>query len=156
MDFFEHLSPFQVEKHIERAAALVGRDGFLFVNSPMYGTDRVFGTPFPLHLEAWRHESQTSFWRNIPCDAKGWPWDGHLIWAAVPYWEELFTSRGLVRDVEIETAIQKVLSGFFAEYAPPRKAIFVLKWPENERRSAEVSDRLTALVSAVEGLHQPR
>jgi SAM-dependent methyltransferase len=152
MDFFEHLNPFKVMRHIERAASLLEPEGYLLVNSPMFGTDRVFGTPFPLHLEEWTHEPQDTFWRHIPCDAKGWPWDGHLIWAGVEYWERQFASAGLVRDVVIEAAIQESLKGFFEHFAPARRAIFVLRWPENARQSAEVAAGVRDAISGVDDL----
>ncbi|HEX4159051.1 MAG TPA: hypothetical protein VHY79_11280, partial [Rhizomicrobium sp.] len=152
MDIFEHLNPLKLGTYIERAAQLVDNDGYLFVNSPMFGTDPVFGSPFPLHLESWTRERQSDFWRHIPCDAKGWPWDGHLIWAAIPYWEQQFASMGLVRDIKIEAAIQRVLKYFFAEFAPARRAIFVLKKPQNRRESSEVAAQVAGALAAVDGL----
>lgn len=152
MDFFEHLHPLKVGRHIERAAALIEQDGYLIVNSPMFGTDRVFGTPFPLHLEEWTNEPQDTFWRHIPCDAKGWPWDGHLIWAGVAYWEKQFAAAGLVRDVVIEAAIQESLKGFFEHFAPARKAIFVLRHPDNGRCAAGVAAAVQQAIRKVEGL----
>jgi 2-polyprenyl-3-methyl-5-hydroxy-6-metoxy-1,4-benzoquinol methylase len=152
MDVFEHISPLKVSEHIRRAAALVERNGYLLVNSPMFGKDPVFGTPFPLHLEQWTREPQSTFWLHIPCYDSGWPVDGHLIWAPVAYWEQQFNAVGLMRDLEIETALQHALSGFFAEFAPARKALFVLRWPDNSRPSADVARDVVRAVAQVEGL----
>ena len=156
MDVFEHTNPLKLGEYISRAASLVDRDGYLLVNGPLFGQDRVFGQPFPLFLEAWTREPQNTFWRHIPCSEHGWPVDGHLIWASVGFWENQLAAKGLIRDIEIETALQRALSGFFAEYAPGRKMLFVLRSPHNERRSAEVAERVSQAVSEVEGLPTPR
>ncbi len=156
MDVFEHTNPLKLGEYLSRAASLVDRDGYLLVNGPLFGEDRVFGQPFPLFLEAWTREPQDTFWRHIPCYEHGWPVDGHLIWASVGFWEGQFAANGLIRDIEIETALQRALSGFFAEYAPGRKMLFVLRSPHNERRSAEVAERVSQAVSEVAGLPTPR
>jgi SAM-dependent methyltransferase len=156
MDVFEHTNPLKLGRYIERAASLVDRDGYLLVNGPMFGEDRVFGQPFPLHLEEWTREPQDTFWRHIPCYENGWPVDGHLVWASVAFWEDQFASKGLVRDIEIECALQQALSGFFTEYAPARKMLFVLRSPDNERCPADVAERVSRVVSEVEGLPKPR
>ena len=152
MDFFEHLSPFKIDQHIERVASLIDDDGYLYFNSPMYGHDRVFGTYLPLYLAQWKLEPEADFWHHIPCDAKGWPWDGHLVWAAAPYWEQKFLAKGLIRDCEIEAAIHQALVGFFGSYAPWRRGLFVLKHSQNKRRSADVAHNIMGILSEVEGL----
>jgi SAM-dependent methyltransferase len=155
MDVFEHMNPLSLQLYISRAASLLDRDGYLLVNGPMFGKDRIFGEPFPLFLESWTREPQDTFWRHIPCYESGWPVDGHLIWAPVAFWEDQFAANGLVRDIEIETALQDALSGFFAEYAPARKMLFVLRSADNQRQSAEVAEQACLAVSRVEGLPQP-
>src|SRR5579862_7776953 len=156
MDFFEHTNPLKLGSYLTRAASLVGRDGYMIVNGPMFGMDRVFGQPFPLFLEPWTHEPRDTFWRHIPCYENGWPVDGHLIWASVGFWEKQFADKGLIRDIEIETALQGALSGFFAEYAPGRKMLFVLRSPDNQRRPKDVAASVCGSVLAVEGLPRPR
>lgn len=156
MDFFEHTNPLKLERYLARAASLLGRDGYMIVNGPMFGADRVFGQPFPLFLEDWTREPQETFWRTIPCYDKGWPVDGHLIWASVGFWEKRFADNGLVRDIEIEVALQGALSGFFTEYAPGRKMLFVLRRSESQRNPKEVAANVCRSVLAVEGLPDPR
>lgn len=156
MDIFEHINPLKLGDHLDRAAALMDRDGYLVVNSPMFGPDALFGTPFPLFLPQWRDEPQDTFWRHIPCDAKGWPWDGHLVWAPTTYWEHQFMSRGLERDQTIEAALQHILDHYFRTYAPERRAIFVLKRPGNQRQSSEVASQLSEAVSMVDGVNAVR
>jgi len=156
MDFFEHTNPLKLGRYLTRAASLVDGDGYLIVNGPMFGEDRVFGQPFPLFLESWTHEPRDDFWRHIPCNENGWPIDGHLIWASADYWEKQFADKGLIRDTEIETALQAALSGFFAEYAPGRKMLFVLRSPANEHSPGDVAASVCRSVLAVDGLPKPR
>lgn len=156
MDFFEHMNPLKRGRYISRAASLVKRDGYMIVNGPMFGEDRVFGQPFPLFLEDWKYEPQDAYWRHVPCYEKGWPVDGHLIWASVDFWEKQFADCGLIRDIEIETALQQALFGFFAEYAPARKMLFILRSAENQRNPKEVAANVCRSVLAVEGLPKPR
>jgi 2-polyprenyl-3-methyl-5-hydroxy-6-metoxy-1,4-benzoquinol methylase len=42
MDILEHLNPLDLGHYISRIAQLVKRDGFAYINSPMFGTDDVF------------------------------------------------------------------------------------------------------------------
>jgi hypothetical protein len=156
MDFFEHMNPLKLGQYIRKAASLLNPDGYLLVNGPMFGEDRIFGQPFPLHLEDWTHEPEDKCWRHIPCYATGWPVDGHLVWASPAFWERQFADNGLIRDIEIETALQQALSGFFAEHSYTRKMLFVLRRPTNRRHPGEVAEIVSKTVAAVEGLPTPR
>lgn len=152
MDFFEHTNPRKLGQYIGKAASLVHAEGYLIVNGPMFGRDRVFGEPFPVHLDDWNHEPQDTYWRHIPCYEKGWPVDGHLIWASAAFWEGQFADHGMIRDIEIETALQRSLSGFFSEYAYARQMLFVLRRQTNRREPSEIAKDVSESVSAVEGL----
>jgi SAM-dependent methyltransferase len=156
MDFFEHTNPLKLGNYIARAASLVSRDGYMIVNGPIFGEDRVVGQPYLLFLEGWTHEPQDTFWRNIPCYENGWPVDGHLVWASTGFWEQQFADKGLIRDLQIEEALQRTLSGFFAEYAPARKMLFILRSPDNQRCARNIAESASRAVLAVEGLPRPR
>lgn len=82
MDILEHLNPLRMPRYIARIASLIGRDGYAYINSPMFGTDHTFGTPFQQTLAEWRETGDARFWRHMECDEKGWPLHGHLVWAS--------------------------------------------------------------------------
>ena len=130
MDILEHLNPLSLGRYISRISELLAQDGFVYVNSPMFGPDDVFGTVFEPYLPAWREAKPENFWRHLHCDANGWPMHGHLVWASPLWWEQTFAQHGLVRDRDIEQALHRLLDGFFATSAPARRCFFVLRHPE--------------------------
>lgn len=127
MDVLEHISPLRLDATMERIAGLTVADGFVYVNSPMFGTDDVFGTIFPPYVEEWAVVGDDHFWYPMHCDAQGWPMHGHLVWASPAWWERLFRRHGLVRDRQIERTIHNLLEDFFRQHAPARKSLFVLR-----------------------------
>jgi hypothetical protein len=153
MDVLEHISPLELGRHIERIVSLLAEDGFVFINSPMYGNDPAFGTVFGAYLEEWHAVGDTSFWRDWPCDEKGWPEHGHLVWASVGWWSRLFEAHGLVRDHAIEDVVHRHLAGFF-ENTPARRALFVLRRPENASSPAAAA-RLDATLAQMPNLPRP-
>ncbi|WP_395683135.1 methyltransferase domain-containing protein [Dokdonella sp.] len=127
MDILEHLNPTRLDRYLERIVSLLDQEGYLLLNSPMFGTDDVFGEVAPPHLPQWRSAGPSVYWRHLHCDALGWPLHGHLIWASPSWWENRLEANGLVRDREVERRMHAVLGGFFAGYAPARKSFFVLR-----------------------------
>jgi SAM-dependent methyltransferase len=127
MDVFEHLNPLDLNKYVERTKKLVKHDGFVFLNSPMFGTDDVFDTPFNVYLKEWQDAGENDYWLDLHCDAKGWPFHGHLVWASPQWWENLFLQHGLVRDRSIEKVMHDVLGNFFDKVGPARRSFFVLR-----------------------------
>jgi len=117
MDVLEHISPVALGRNIGKIVSLLAEDGFVYINSPMYGADRVFGTVFHPYLEEWQTVGDQSFWRHWPCDEKGWPQHGHLVWASVTWWSQIFEAHGLIRDHAVEHVVHRHLAGFF-ENAP--------------------------------------
>jgi len=138
MDALEHVSPLLLDAYVERIASLVDQDGYVYLNSPMWGQDRIFGVFEEPYLEEWRSVGDASYWRHWPCDDKGWPLHGHLVWASPTWWERKFRSYGLVRDTVIERAIHRDLATFF-EQAIGRRCLFVLRRPGNRRSSAKIA-----------------
>jgi SAM-dependent methyltransferase len=150
MDVLEHVSPSDLGRYIEKILSLLTDGGFVYVNSPMYGDDAVFGTVFQPYLEEWLTEGDRSFWRHWPCDEKGWPEHGHLIWASVKWWSRIFEAHGLVRDEAIEQVVHRHLSTFF-ETTPARRSLFVLRRTENTK-SGSVAAELNAALARMPNL----
>jgi SAM-dependent methyltransferase len=151
MDVLEHVSPLQLDAYIEKLASLVDDDGYLYLNAPMWGQDRVFGVFEEPYLREWLDVGAASYWRHWPCDQSGWPIHGHLVWANVDWWEGKFRHIGLVRDEVIEQTIQHDLAGFF-EQAVGRRCQFVLRQIASRRDSEAVAASVHAALSACPGL----
>ncbi len=79
-----------------RTKKLIKHDGFIFLNSPMFGTDDVFGTPFDVYFKEWQDAEQKDYWTDLHCDVKGWPVHGHLVWASPYWWENFFFNMDLL------------------------------------------------------------
>jgi SAM-dependent methyltransferase len=141
MDVLEHVSPLQLDAYIEKLASLVDDDGYLYLNAPMWGQDRIFGVFEEPYLQEWLDVGAASYWRHWPCDQSGWPIHGHLVWANAAWWEGKFRVHGLVRDEVIEQIIQLDLAGFFEE-AKGRRCLFVLRRPGSRRTSAAMAAKV--------------
>jgi SAM-dependent methyltransferase len=135
MDVLEHVSPLTLDQYIEKIVSVLDENGYLYLNSPMWGRDLIFGIFEEPYLEEWLTVGDTSYWRHWPCDDKGWPLHGHLVWASTVWWERKFRDHGLIRDTTIEQVIHQNLATFF-EHAGGRRSLFVLRRPANCRSSA--------------------
>ena len=153
MDILEHLNPLDMDRYIARMAQLVKQTGFAYINSPMHGTDDVFGTVFEAYLPEWQQAGEDVFWRDLHCDTKGWPMHGHLVWASPKWWESTFLKHGLVRDRNIEKAIHALLAPFFEKTAPARRSFFVLRHsafnPDLESMRRNLSSAIAPLVAGI-------
>jgi SAM-dependent methyltransferase len=147
MDVLEHLNPLDLGRYVERIAQLVQPKGFVYINSPMFGMDSVFGTVFEAYLPEWREAGEGAFWNHMHCDAKGWPVHGHLVWASPSWWERIFFEHGLVRDKVIEKCIHMTLKSFFDKAAPARRSFFVLRHAEFVPDHQAVCANMTQIVS---------
>ncbi len=152
MDVLEHISPFKLGLYFERVAQMIPNFGYVFINSPMFGQDDVFGTVFPPYLEEWKRVGAAGFWRDFDCSPTGWPLHGHLVWASVEWWERIAKRSGLVRDRIVEAAIQAELSEFFRHLAPARKSLFVLRHLDNPREPREVGLSIKATLGQIDDL----
>jgi len=151
MDILEHLNPNRFGRYLDRIADLLAPDGYLVLNSPMFGTDDMFGTVFPQYIDEWRATGDASHWNILDCDGNGWPKHGHLIWASPGWWEATLARHGLVRDRDIEAMLQDRLAGFFAT-SSSRKCLFILKHAAGTQSSAAAIARLEKTLGAVAGL----
>jgi len=151
MDVLEHISPLRLPAYIERLVSLVEDDGYLYLNSPMWGIDRIFGLFESQYIEEWQQVGDRSNWRHWPCDAQGWPVHGHLVWASPTWWERTFEAHGLVRDETIERAIHARLADFFAQ-ATGRRCLFVLRRPGSRKVSAEAASAMDRVLANLPAL----
>jgi len=151
MDIIEHLNPVKFDEYLSAIAARVSKDGYFYLNSPMFGTDDVFGEVFGAYVSQWQAAGEQTLYRRLDCDPAGWPMHGHLVWASPVWWEQQFAAHGLVRDRAIERAVHTRLETFFAEN-PARKCLFVLKHEDNARNPQEVIANIHAALDRVSGL----
>jgi len=153
MDVLEHLNPLRLDRYIAKLASLLEENGRLYLNSPMFGVDEVFGGIAAPRLDSWRSIGDSGFWREWPCDEAGWPQHGHLVWASPNWWTAQFAAHGLVRDIAIERVIHSRLPAYFA-HAPGRRMFFVLRRagdPGDAAADAAALDaRLAAAASGTE------
>lgn len=151
MDVLEHLNPLRLDAYVEKIQSLLDADGYVYVNSPMWGEDRLFGTFEEPYLGEWHSVGDASYWRHWPCDGAGWPLHGHLVWANSRWWERKFAAHGLVRDEVVEAAIHRILAPLFDD-APGRRCLFALHRRSSGRSSAVVAAGVEAALRSVPGL----
>jgi len=151
MDVLEHVSPLRLDDYLKAILSLLDSDGYVYVNSPMFGSDPIFGAGEDPYLEEWRLVGDRSHWLHWPSDERGWPLHGHLIWASPAWWAGKFAAHGLVRDEVIEQVIQRRLAGFF-RYAPGRRTLFVLRRENARTSSAAAAATIGATLAALPGL----
>jgi hypothetical protein len=147
MDVLEHISPIRLDAYIEKILSLLDADGFIYLNSPMWGNDDMFTPLEEPYLEEWLTVRDASYWRHWPCDDKGWPIHGHLVWASPAWWEAKFAAYGLIRDRTVERIIHRRLARFL-ENTPGRRTLFVLRRCKSRRSSAAVAGKLDRMLSS--------
>lgn len=136
LDVFEHLNPNRLDAYLERLLALMDPDGYLFVNSPAFGEDPVYGTVFPLDLPSWQDDAEDGrLFSELLVDEDGYPAHGHLVWAASSWWTDTFTRAGFHRQPRVEEAAHRVYDAAFEAESIARKAFFVFS-PSAEPASA--------------------
>jgi hypothetical protein len=151
MDVLEHLNPLRLDDYIAKSISLLNEDGYLYLNAPMWGKDPIFGVFEEVYLADWAATGDASYWRQWPCDHKGWPLHGHLVWASPGWWTQKFAAHGLERDHAVERVIHRHLGGFFA-HARGRRSLFVLRRAGNAKPSAVVAAAVDAELTRVPGI----
>jgi SAM-dependent methyltransferase len=127
LDVFEHLNPNRLPDYLARLARLLRAGGYLYAALPAFGDDPVFGLAFPLYLRDWYQDVFLGRnFRVLHADGRGYPLNGHLVWADSRWWVQQFERAGFRRDEEIERAVHRRYDRFFDGYAPVRKAFYVL------------------------------
>jgi SAM-dependent methyltransferase len=147
MDVLEHISPLRLDRYIEKILGILDPDGFIYFNSPMWGDDDMFTPLEEPYLEEWLTIGNASYWRHWPCDDKGWPIHGHLVWGSPAWWEAKFAAYGLIRDRTVERIIHRRLASFL-ENKPGRRTLFVLHRCESRKSSAAVAAKLDRMLSS--------
>lgn len=144
LDVLEHLNPNRFDRYLVRLRELVSDTGYVYVNSPAFGVDDVYGEEFPLVLPSWQQDGAAGrLFREWLVDEDGYPAHGHLVWACSPWWEAAFSTVGLHRDKDVERALHARWDGAFASESPARRAFFVFTASPGSERSSEI---LAALV----------
>lgn len=143
MDVFEHLNPRKIDAYFGKVASLLEDSGFVYLNSPMFGTDDVFGTPMEQYIPEWRCEGDRTYFHYLHCDALGWPMHGHILLASPTWWENAFKRQGLVRDRSIEAVLHRILKPVFDNYSPARRSLFVLRHAAFEPDVARITTDFT-------------
>ena len=148
LDVFEHLNPNRFDAYLARLAELIDDAGFIFINSPAFGHDPVYGTVFPLELRSWQADAGAGrLFRDLLVDADGYPAHGHLVWAASSWWTDAFGSAGFHRQVDIERAVHRRYDREFEEQSIARKAFFVFSRAERPSTASDVISRFAAMTS---------
>lgn len=126
LDVFEHLNPNRLDDYLARIGGLLADGGYLYAALPAFGEDPVFGPIFPMYVRDWYGDValERSF-RLLHADGKGYPLNGHLIWADSRWWVGQFQRHGLRREEAIERAVHERYDQFFNGYATARKAFYV-------------------------------
>jgi hypothetical protein len=149
LDVFEHLNPNRLPDYLARVVALLADGGHVYAALPAFGDDPVFGLVFPLYVRDWYQDVylDRSF-RLLHADGKGYPLNGHLVWAHSRWWVWQFERHGLQREPAIEAAVHARYDRFFDGYAPARKAFYIFSRRGGEARRAAIIDRLRSAPSA--------
>jgi Methyltransferase domain/Domain of unknown function (DUF4214) len=146
MDVLEHISPLRLDAYIRKIRSILEPDGYVYLNSPMWGTDDMFIPSEEPYLDEWLTVGDSSYWRHWPCDGKGWPIHGHLVWASPAWWEGKFAAYGLLRDRTVERVIHRRLARFLAD-TPGRRTLFVLRRCDSQKPSAAVAAEMDRVLS---------
>jgi len=141
MDIYEHLNPNKIDAYIDRCFDLLVDGGVLFTNIPAFGPDPVFGEVFPAYLEPWQQDvAGEGMFSALHVDDRGWPRNGHLIWATAVWWRRRFEFRGFAREAEAETSLHQIYDPFYAASAPARKSFFLF----SKNAAAGLANRLSS------------
>lgn len=143
LDIFEHLNPNRLDQYLARLASVLAPDGFVYVNVPAFGPDPVFGTVFPFYLPGWEQQASAgSMLSPIEVDARGYPDNGHLVWADAAWWVRRFEGSGLTRVPEVEMEFHAHYDDYFESHARGRRTFFVFAGPQGRNHVDKVVERI--------------
>ena len=136
LDLFEHLNPNKLKLYLLKIYSLLSNDGYIFVNIPVFGDDSIFGTVFNLYIEDWKSDFiGAKLFSKLPVDDKGYPINGHLIWAGSNWWISQFIQIGFQREPEIEKAIHAKYDNFMEK---PRQTFYIFSKDKNFARAESI------------------
>jgi SAM-dependent methyltransferase len=125
LDIFEHLNPNRLDKYLAALHERLVKGGVLFAVVPAFGTDAVFGEPFPLYLDEWQTDLDGGrLFAPVFCDHDGYPLHGHLINASTGWWLARFAAAGFQRHPELERPVHERYAEHFA-VAPARRSFYI-------------------------------
>lgn len=128
LDVFEHLTPIDLDAHLARMHALLQPGGWFVGNIPAYGNDPVFGIAGQHVLASWPPDDGTAQrYGELPCDDRGWPEHGHLVWASWAWWQDRLAAAGFTRDLDAGRRLHERFAPEFMAYSQARTALFVCR-----------------------------
>ncbi len=152
LDIFEHLNPNRLDDYLARVTALLADGGYLYAALPAFGDDPVFGLIFPMYLREWYGDvARARPFHLLHVDGKGYPLNGHLVWADSHWWVTQFERHGLRRVEAIERAVHQRYDRFFTSHGPARKAFYVFAKSERPEVSEAIVHRVLSSASPVLG-----
>jgi|GEM_PF-654389 len=145
LDIFEHLNPNKLNNYIAKIEQVLSDGSYLFCNIPVFDTDPIFGTVFPLYIKQWEQDSlQGKIFTQLPVDPDGYPIHGHLIWASSSWWVQQFEQHGFRREVEIEKVLHKKYDDYMEKTAIGRKMYYVFSKNTDKARSRAIVNRIVS------------
>lgn len=152
LDVFEHLNPNKLGDYVRRVTSLTSPGGFVFTNLPAFGADPVFGTVFPMELEEWERDAAAGrTFSLLLVDDHGYPWHGHLVWAASSWWARQFEGAGLKREPELERALHECYDAYMRENSPARRSFYVFSKQAEAAQIERLAEQVRTTGSKVLG-----
>ena len=144
LDVFEHLNPNRLDAYLARIDQVLDPGGWLIANIPAFGDDPVFGR---VHGEYVTDGHQLH--RLVQVDDRGYPVNGHLIWATWQWWQERIEAIGLHRAVAVEEALQDRYGDYWRAHYPARGSAFVFRKGPDYGAEADLAVELRRRPSAL-------
>lgn len=150
LDIFEHVNPNKLSSYLEKLDSFMDDDGYVFLNSPAWGPDRIYDTVFPLghskYTDAYPSWSEQAargeLFDTFPVDENGIPHMGHLIWSGSAWWEKQFNAHGLYRQDAVEIAIHQKFDWYFNLASIARRSFYVLSKHERNPGNEAIVSRI--------------
>lgn len=150
LDVFEHLNPNKMAAYLGRVRALTSPGGFVFTNLPAFGDDPVFGTVFPMDLEAWDRDAAAGRpFSLLPVDDEGYPFHGHLVWADSAWWVRHFESAGMQREPAVERALHRRYDEYMRQSSPARRSFYVFSRDSDADAISGLAERIRRTSSVI-------
>jgi hypothetical protein len=150
LDIFEHLNPNKLGSYLDQVVGLLNDNGYVFVNSPAWGADRIYDKVFPIEpsgytdaYPSWSDKiKRRELFDTFPVDDNGFPHMGHLIWAGSAWWEQQFNDHGLYRQDSIEIALHRKFDWYFNLASIARRSFYILSRQRENARNEEVVSKI--------------
>lgn len=144
LDVFEHLNPNRIDAYFGRVESLLAPGGWLLANIPAFGDDPIFGNIHGDFLVD-GHDLH----RRMQVDERGYPINGHLVWATWQWWQGRIEATGMHRAVEVEAAVQERYGDYWRAHYPARGSLFVFRKGADYGGEATLAEELRRVQSAL-------